>query len=123
MTTELLSIGQVAETTGLAVSALRYYDEIGLIQVSTRVGGKRRFHPETVGRVSFVQRSQEAGFSLEEIGLILDDTAGDWRELVLSKMVELSERRDRLDEMIALLGEIQKCGCEVVADCALSSLR
>ncbi|MFV1990028.1 MAG: MerR family transcriptional regulator [Acidimicrobiales bacterium] len=123
MTTDLLSIGQVAETTGLAVSALRYYDEIGLIEEATRVGGKRRFHPETVSRVSFVQRSQEAGFSLDEIRLILDDTAGDWRELVVSKMAELSERRDRLDEMIALLGEIQECGCDVVADCALSSPR
>ena len=69
MTPDLLSIGQVAQTTGLAVSAVRYYDDIGLIEASARVGGKRRFAPEIVGRVSFVQRAQEAGFSLDEIGL------------------------------------------------------
>jgi MerR family transcriptional regulator, redox-sensitive transcriptional activator SoxR len=120
VTPDLLTIGQVAETTGLAVSAVRYYDEIGLIETSARVGGKRRFAPEIVGRVSFVQRAQEAGFSLDEIGLILDDTDGEWQGLVAAKLAEITERRNRLDEMIGLLTEIQKCGCEVVAQCPLS---
>ncbi len=70
--TRLLPIGEVAETTGIAVSALRYYEEIGVISSTARVGGKRRFDPATIGRVSFIQRAKEAGFSLEEIGTILD---------------------------------------------------
>lgn len=118
MSDQLLTIGEVAATVGLAVSAVRYYDEIGLIDTTSRVGGQRRFDPETVGRLNFVRRAQEAGFSLEEIHLILHDTAGGWRELVDAKLAELHERRDRLDTMISMLTEIQSCGCHVVATCS-----
>ncbi len=113
----LLPIGAVADSAGVAVSAVRYYDEIGVITATARVGGKRRFDPDTVGRVSFIRRAQEAGFSLEEIRTILDDAQGGWHDLVEEKLAELSERRDRLDTMIAMLGEIRDCGCEVVASC------
>ncbi len=114
---DLLSIGEVARSTGIAVSAVRYYDEVGLVSAVARVGGKRRFEPGTVGRVSFILRSREAGFSLDEIRLILGDEDGGWRHLVESKLVELAERRDRLDTMIGMLTEIRDCGCEVVAAC------
>ena len=117
MSDQLLSIGEVADSAGLAVSALRYYDEIGLIETTTRVGGKRRFDPDTIGRVNFVRRSQQAGFSLDEVRMILDDTAGGWREVVDSKLSELQQQRDRVDAMISLLNEIRDCGCQVVANC------
>jgi MerR family redox-sensitive transcriptional activator SoxR len=113
----LLPIGQVADSTGVTVSAVRYYDEIGVITATTRIGGKRRFDPDTVGRVSFIRRAQEAGFSLDEIRTLLDDTQGGWRDLVEDKLAELSERRDRLDVMISMLGDMRDCGCEVVASC------
>ena len=114
---QLMTIGEVAAAAGMAVSAVRYYDDIGLITTTTRVGGKRRFGPDTVGRVNFVQGAKEAGFSLDEIRRILDDNAGGWRALVGSKQVELRERRDRLDAMISMLTEIESCGCRVVAGC------
>lgn len=120
---ELLAIGQVADATGASISALRYYDEIGLIEPTTRVGGKRRFSPDVVGRIRFTQRSQEAGFSLEEIKAILDDTVGQWHQLIDDKLAELIERRANLDETIAMLSEIRQCGCQVVADCELSPPR
>jgi len=113
----LLAIGAVAERTGLSVSAVRYYDEIGVISARERVGGKRRFSEATIGRVNFIRRSQDAGFSLEEIRALLDDTQGEWRSLVDAKIVELAERRRQLDEMLDFLGEIRECGCEVVARC------
>ncbi len=113
----LLPIGEVAEATGVAVSAVRYYDEIGVITAATRIGGKRRFDPDTVGRVSFIRRAQEAGFSLEEIRTILDEAQGGWHDLVEAKLTELSERRDRLDTIIAMLAEIRDCGCTAVASC------
>lgn len=114
---DLLSIGQVAATTGIAISAVRYYDKIGLIEATTRVGGKRRFAPDAVGRVSFIRRMQEVGFSLEEAGQILDDTVGGWRELVDNKRAELLDRRNQLDAAIVMLEEVATCGCSVVADC------
>lgn len=119
MIAEQLTIGQVADRTGLAVSAIRYYDDIGLLEPLARVGGKRRFPVSAVGRISFVRRSQEAGFSLDEIASILDDTSGGWRSLVDAKRQELRERRARLDTMIDILSEIGECGCEIVAECPL----
>ena len=117
--TDLLPIGEVAKTTGISVSAVRYYEEIGVISSAARVGGKRRFDQATIGRVSFIRRAQEAGFSLEEIGTILDDETGIWRVLVDDKLIELIERRDRLDTMISMLAEIRECGCGAVAACPL----
>ena len=113
--TDLLPIGAVARATGAAVSAVRYYDEIGVISATSRVGGKRRFDREAVGRVNFIRLAQEAGFTLEEIRLMLDDTAGGWRaDLIENKLLELGERRDRLEMMIAMVNEIRDCGCEAV---------
>jgi len=112
-----LAIGAVADATGLAVTAIRYYDEIGIIEPSSRVGGKRRFASETVGRISFIRRAQDAGFSLDEIAHLLDDRSGGWNQLVSNKLDELSEKRARLDTMIAMIEEIARCGCEVVSEC------
>jgi MerR family transcriptional regulator, redox-sensitive transcriptional activator SoxR len=112
-----LPIGAVAERTGLAISAVRYYDEIGVISAAERVGGKRRFSESTVGRVNFIRRSQDAGFSLDEIRTILDDTRGDWRTVVSEKIDELTARRRELDETLELLTEMRECGCDVVATC------
>lgn len=115
----LLAIGQVAEQTGTSISAVRYYEEIGVITAATRVGGKRRFAVETLGRIRFVRRAQEAGFSLDEIRTILDDDTGAWRGLVEEKLDELIRRRDHLDAMIALLRKVGDCGCGAVSACPL----
>ena len=115
--TGLLAIGTLAGATGVAVSALRYYDEVGLITPTTRVGGKRRFGADAVGRVNFVRRAQEVGFSLDEIREILNDTAGTWPEVVADKLAALRSHRAELDTMIAMLDEIRVCGCRVVSEC------
>ncbi len=113
---ELLSIGGVAEATGVSVSALRYYDEIGLIAPCARVGGKRRFETSTVGRVNFVRRAQSVGFSLDEVRDILDDTSGAWNTIVADKLAAVRSQRNELDAMIAMLEEVRARGCRVVAE-------
>jgi MerR family redox-sensitive transcriptional activator SoxR len=114
---DLLAIGTLSDATGVAVSALRYYDEVGLIDASTRVGGKRRFEPAVIGRVNFVKRAQGVGFSLDEIGAILDDDAGSWRNVVVEKLENLREQRDELESMIAMLEAVEDCGCQIVSQC------
>lgn len=113
----LLSIGDLAEATGVSVSALRYWHENELIATAARVGGKRRFAPTTAGRVNFIRRAQRAGFTHDEIRTLLRDEAGAWRSHVTQKLVELRSKRTELDEMIGMLEEVQTCGCTVVADC------
>ncbi len=113
----LLPIGELAAATGVAVSALRHYDEIGVISPAERVGGKRHFSRDAIGRVNFVRRAQRIGFRLSEIRDILDDTSGETRELAAAKIDELRAQQAELAVMIDLLQEMMACGCQVVAEC------
>ena len=113
----LLPIGDLSAATGVAVSALRHYDELGVITPAERFGGKRRFSSDAVGRVNFVRRAQRFGFSLNEIRDILDDTSGQARQLAADKIDELRAKQVELAEMIDLLEEMMACGCQVVAEC------
>ena len=78
----LLTIGEVAKASGVAVSTLRYYDELDLTPNVARTGGNRHFDQESIQRVSFIQLCKSVGLSLKEIQSILDDDSGDWHELV-----------------------------------------
>ena len=117
---DLLAIGSVADATGTTVATVRYYDELGLVPSTTRIGGKRRFDPGSVGRVNFVRRAQRLGFSLDDIKAILDDTNRGWAVLVDARLAELRAQRASVDEMIAILEEVRTCGCEVVTECPRS---
>lgn len=114
----LLKIGEVASAVGISVSALRYYDEIGMISAVERVGGKRRFDPDILPRLRFIQKAKEAGFALDDIRSILDDKAGGWHDLVDRKKVELTVHRNQLNSMILLLDQISRCGCRDAVSCA-----
>jgi MerR family redox-sensitive transcriptional activator SoxR len=123
---EQLSIGQVSERTGVAVSALRYYEREGLLRADRTEGGQRRFPREVIRRVSFVRIAQQVGLSLEEIRTALEalpsdrtPTKGDWARLS-------SAWRSRLDEQIASLTRLRDdltscigCGCLSLKACSL----
>lgn len=121
-----LTIGDVARRTGLAVSAIRYYESAGLIDSVRTSGNQRRFHRDTLRRIGFVRAAQRVGLSLEEIKEALDGlptsrtpTRSDWSKLSTSW-------RSRLDERIALLERLRDdldscigCGCLSLESCAL----
>jgi len=66
-----LSIGEVAEKTGTSISAIRFYEREGLLPAAERVSGQRRFIEETVQRLGIIDVAKQAGFSLEEVGILL----------------------------------------------------
>ena len=123
---ERISIGQVAQRTGLSVSAIRFYEEAGLVSPTRNAGGQRRFPRSDIRRLSFVLIAQRLGFTLEEIRLQLKSlpqertpTQRDWARLskgfkqVLEERIVILERlRDRLDGCIG-------CGCLSLKNCAL----
>jgi DNA-binding transcriptional MerR regulator len=117
MTTPLLPIGKLAAATGVSVSALRHYDELGLVVPTQRVGGARHFSAEAIGRVNFVRRAQRVGFSLSEIGAVLEHSSGDTRRVVDDKIADLRAQHVELTTMIALLEEVRSCGCEAIVEC------
>jgi MerR family redox-sensitive transcriptional activator SoxR len=125
METEL-TIGAVSERTGVATSALRFYEAEGLIHSTRSSGGQRRYVRDTLRRVSFVRVAQQVGLSLDEIRAALASlpdnrtpTAKDWERLSLSW-------RPRIDQQIAMLERLRDrlhgcigCGCLSLGFCKL----
>jgi MerR family transcriptional regulator, redox-sensitive transcriptional activator SoxR len=120
-----LTIGEVARRAGVATSAIRYYESIGLLPEPERESGQRRYDESVIGKLAFVGVAQSAGFSLDEIKELVEGV--DDREGMAAPMRSLSARK--LDEVEALLErtkamkgwlEVAKeCGCGSPAECAL----
>ncbi|MEM7285443.1 MAG: redox-sensitive transcriptional activator SoxR [Actinomycetota bacterium] len=123
---ELLSIGVVAERTGLATSAIRFYEEQGLVAAERNSAGHRRFRRSSIRRLSFILIAQKLGYRLDEIKAQLDwlpmnaaPTDRQWEELARRFRTELDDRivglqllRDKLDGCIG-------CGCLSLDRCQL----
>jgi MerR family redox-sensitive transcriptional activator SoxR len=111
-----LTIGELAARTGLPTSTLRYYDRIGLIPATGRSGGQRRYDPKVIERVRAVTLCQRSGFSLEEIGRLLDG-GRPWHALARQKVEELQGRIAELEQTTALLRSAMDCGCRSLETC------
>ena len=95
----LLTIGAVAERTGLAVSAIRFYEEQGLVQAERAPSGHRRFRRATIRRLSFIRICQRLGYSLDDIRTQLDQlpegrtpTEADWQLMAKHFRTEIDQR-------------------------------
>lgn len=122
----LLTIGEVAARTGLATSAIRFYEEKGLVTSERASSGQRRFRRDTLRRIAFIRVAQRVGVSLDEITEALA-TLPAGRTPTRSDWARLSKKwQDRLDERIALLQGLRDgltscigCGCLSLATCRL----
>jgi DNA-binding transcriptional MerR regulator len=106
----LLSIGELAERTGVATTALRYYDELRLVRPATRSSGRRRYAESAVAEVAAILFFREVGFSLAEISSFL--TAHDRRsrqEIVDRKLAELTQQQHRIEVAREALAHGQRC--------------
>ena len=119
----LLTIGQVAAQAGLRTSALRYYEEEGLLPAAVRVGGQRRYRPDAVEQLTVIGFCRELGFSLGEIRRLLEQPRGSrqrrsWRALVDEKLAEMAAAAARAETMRAILERSRDCDCIDLAVCA-----
>lgn len=122
----ILTIGQLSQRSGVAPSALRFYETKGLIHSTRNGGGQRRYQRDELRRVSFVLAAQQVGLSLDEISRVLGSlpdsrvpTRTDWARLAKSW-------QPRLDEQIAILQRLRDnlagcigCGCLSLSSCRL----
>ena len=94
---EPLTIGELARRTGVAASALRYYEELGLLPAPPRVSGQRRFPGSAVTVVAAIRLQSDAGFTLAEQKALMaaGEDGPDWREVAQRKLAELDERITR----------------------------
>ena len=91
----VVPIGELARRTGVATSALRYYERIGLLPLAERAGQRRHYPASTAERVAAIRLCQDAGFTLEEIGRLLAAASRGrraWRRLAERKIAELDAR-------------------------------
>ncbi|HKH10029.1 MAG TPA: MerR family transcriptional regulator [Rubrobacter sp.] len=88
----LVPIGELARRTGVATSALRYYERVGLLSPAGRVGQRRHYQPSSAERVALIRLCQDAGFTLAEIGRLLDGWSRAWGRLAERKIAELDAR-------------------------------
>lgn len=120
-----LTIGQVADRAGVAPSAIRYYESLGLLPEPERLSGQRRYDERVVGRLAFIGVAQNAGFKLREIGELIDGIdagngmSGSMRELSDRKLPEVEQLLERTQAMKGWLEVARECGCSSPDECGL----
>jgi len=124
--TDLLTIGETARRAGVATSALRFYEEEGLIESERTTGNQRRYHRSELRRIAVIRAAQAFGLTLDEIRRALDSLpggrvptksdwerlSGQWRGLLDERIASLRRLRDELSSCIG-------CGCLSLQSCAL----
>ena len=121
-----LTVGEVAERSGVAVSALHFYEKKGLIQSSRSAGNQRRYHRDVLRRVAVIKVAQRIGIPLAEITEALAElpdgrspTARDWKRMSAKWRIHLNERINDLTVLRDQLNECIGCGCLSIKACRL----
>jgi MerR family redox-sensitive transcriptional activator SoxR len=128
MDEQLLTIGEIAERSGVAASALRFYEDRGLIAAERAPSGHRRYPRSVLRRVAFVVFAQRVGLTLVEIRAELDrlpegriPNRRDWSRLSRSWSARIDARIAELERLRAGLAECIGCGCLSLDRCALAN--
>lgn len=120
-----LTIGQVADRAGIAPTAIRYYESLGLLPEPDRLAGQRRYDERIVGRLAFIGVAQNAGFALREIGELIEGIdagegmSGSMRSLSNRKLPEIEQLLERTQAMKGWLEVARECGCSSPDECGL----
>ncbi|WP_369938618.1 redox-sensitive transcriptional activator SoxR [Plantactinospora sp. BB1] len=127
---EELTIGELAERSGVPASALRFYERQGLIGSRRTSGNQRRYHRSTLRKVAFIRASQSVGIPLSVIGEVLGflpegvaPTREFWLRASECWSAELNNRIARLERMRDLFTECVGCGCLSFEQCGLVNPR
>jgi MerR family transcriptional regulator, redox-sensitive transcriptional activator SoxR len=126
LSSDLLTIGELAKRTGASVSAVRFYEQKGLIAPMRNRGGQRRFFRAHIRRISFILIAQQLGLSIDAIRVELDrlprgrtPTAEDWGRISTRLRGQLDARIEALTRTRDLLDGCIGCGCLSLKKCAL----
>ena len=125
---ELLTIGEIARRSGVASSALRFYEERGLIASERSGSGHRRYPRAVLRRIAFIVFAQRIGLTLDEIGAELAKlpphtapTRRDWSQLSAAWKSRIDERIRELERLKLGLTECIGCGCLSLDRCAMAN--
>jgi DNA-binding transcriptional MerR regulator len=119
-----LTVGEVARRAGIAASAVRYYERLGLLPKAPRTGGWRQYPSSVLDRLRLIGIATASGFSLAEVDVLLralDEGApasGTLAELAAAKVPELEAALIRTQLLVELMRAASDCRCPSLADCA-----
>jgi MerR family redox-sensitive transcriptional activator SoxR len=123
-----LTIGELAERAGVATSALRYYEDLGLITSERTAGNQRRYQRAMLRRVAFIRSAQRVGLTLDEIAEALatlpagrTPTKADWSRLSRGWRPRIEAQIERLERLRDKLDGCIGCGCLSLKTCALNN--
>ena len=118
----LMTIGQIAQQTGIAVPTIRFYEKQGLIPPPRRSpSGYRQFDPDAIRRLRFIRKAKKLGFSLDDINGLMSlqrvptASAADVRDRVLGKIAEITQKIEELGRMRDALTHLAE-SCDGEAD-------
>lgn len=119
-----LTISEVARQAGLRPSAIRYYEQVGILPPPQRISGQRRYDATALHRLAVIRRAQQSGFTLDEIRQLFfgfrktTPAFTRWQRLSRQKLAELDRLMDQIKSMQELLqGMIGCCQCETLDQC------
>ena len=119
-----LTISEVARQVGLKPSAIRYYEQIGILPKPQRISGQRRYDNSVLYRLALVQRSRQMGFTLDEIQRLFFGfrrsipISERWKKLSQRKLAELNALAEQIKSMQLLLRSMaEKCRCDALDQC------
>lgn len=123
---DLVTIGELARRAGVATSALRYYEQLGLISARRTAGGQRRYSRATLRRVAFIRAAQAVGLSLDEVHAALarlpderTPNKTDWNKVSATWIRRIDERITELERLRETLNSCVGCGCLSLRTCRL----
>ncbi len=121
-----LTIGQLSQRSGVATSAIRYYEDLGLVHAERTTGNQRRYQQATLRRLAFIRAAQRVGLTLEEIAEALatlpegrTPTKRDWHRLSRSWRTRLDDQIERIERLRERLDGCIGCGCLSLRSCSL----
>ena len=123
-----LTISEVARRVGVKPSAIRYYEDIGVLRRPERSSGQRRYDASAVYRLAVVVRARQVGFTLDEIrqlffGFRVNATASErWKQLAERKLVDLDDHIREIQAMQEVLRRLRHCSCSVLERCGKAML-
>jgi len=119
-----LTISEVAQQVGLRPSAIRYYEQIGILLPPQRISGQRRYDATVLNRLAVIQRARQLGFTLDQIKRLffgfrnVTPASARWQELSQRKLSELEILSGQIKTMQRLLRKMmEKCHCDTLDQC------
>jgi DNA-binding transcriptional MerR regulator len=114
----LRSIGELSERTGVPTTALRYYDELGLVRPAARAAGRRPYAASAVREVGLILFLRKIGFSLAEIGRFIAGERQSRRDMIDHKLAQLAEQQHRIEVARTALEHGRQCPASDLMKCS-----